>query len=122
MIGFATIFTTQVQGCSYEGCKIQIVERSKDPARPSLSTHVPVRFQRPVEYVRLINGLHININSFDMYETEFIWALFDNYYIYYTCISPLQSIRSYSRGTKVAYRAKTHFFCTRKVYSWNFVY
>ena len=29
---------------------------------------------------------------------------------------------SYSRGTKVAYRAKTHIFCTRKVYGWNFVY
>ena len=28
----------------------------------------------------------------------------------------------YSRGTKVAYRAKTHIFCTRKVYGWNFVY
>ena len=29
---------------------------------------------------------------------------------------------SVSRGTKVAYRAKTHIFCTRKVYGWNFVY
>ena len=28
----------------------------------------------------------------------------------------------YSQGTKVAYRAKTHIFCTRKVYGWNFVY
>ena len=28
----------------------------------------------------------------------------------------------YSRGTKVAYRAKTHIFCTREVYNWNFVY
>ena len=28
----------------------------------------------------------------------------------------------FSRGTKVAYRAKTHIFCTRKVYGWNFVY
>ena len=27
-----------------------------------------------------------------------------------------------SRGTKVAYRAKAHMFCTRKVYGWNFVY
>ena len=27
-----------------------------------------------------------------------------------------------SRGTKIAYRAKTHIFCTRKVYGWNFVY
>ena len=27
-----------------------------------------------------------------------------------------------SQGTKVAYHAKTHIFCTRKVYGWNFVY
>ena len=27
-----------------------------------------------------------------------------------------------SRGTKVAYRAKTHILCSRKVYGWNFVY
>ena len=27
-----------------------------------------------------------------------------------------------SRGTKVAYRAKTHILCTRKVYGWNLVY
>ena len=27
-----------------------------------------------------------------------------------------------SRGTKVAYRAKAHSFCTRKVYGWNFAY
>ena len=29
---------------------------------------------------------------------------------------------AFSRGTKVAYRAKTHIFFIRKVYGWNFVY
>ena len=35
---------------------------------------------------------------------------------------PLDIVRTNGRGTKVAYRAKTHIFCTRKVYSWIFVY
>ena len=34
----------------------------------------------------------------------------------------VKATKTVSRGTKVAYRAKTHIFCTRKVYSWNFVY
>ena len=37
---------------------------------------------------------------------------FNNRNLFFTAIS---------RGTKVAYRAKTHIFCTRKVYGWNFV-
>ena len=31
-------------------------------------------------------------------------------------------VKLFSRVTKVAYRAKTHIFCTQKVYDWNFVY
>ena len=37
-------------------------------------------------------------------------------------LSPKEVGGIYSRGTKVAYRAKTHIFCTRKVYGWIFVY
>ena len=51
------------------------------------------------------------------YERDFMMSLSDD-----KQADVIDAFNTTSRGTKVAYRAKTHIFCTQKIYGWNFEY